>query len=445
MSNIYYAFGVWTPRQLTLWPLASTAAWAEGGSVRYVVAALTGEGAEGAAKRPTPPVNLALVIDASGSMAGDSLESAKAAALGVASRLRPVDRLSVVSFADDVVTHFEAVAPAEEAMSAIRAAVGALRTRGNTNLSEGWLTGSECVARAARDGDVNRVVLLSDGAANAGIVDPEQLAVHAAELAKRGVSTSCVGIGDGYVTAVLQAIAEHGGGRLHDAEVSGEIVDALMGELGEIEDLVARDVSVTLHVPATAKAEFVGSAPTQVGAGWLSVATGGLLARRPRTSVFPVTLPAAAVDTTLLFGLSARGVAMRGAPLEARPVEATITLVEGARNNKQARDETASMAVATAWHAEVVRRAAALNRKGERRQARRYVEKELSFIERYCAGVPQALPLLRELIVLKQNVEREWDERTRKEMELSACIAQGSRADYRPARASWSTRLNDGK
>ena len=420
-------------------------AWAEGSSVRYIVATLTGEAAEGAAKRPAPPVNLALVIDASGSMAGDKLESAKAAALGVAERLRPIDRLSIVSFADDVVTHFEAVAPAEEAMSGIRAGLAALRTRGNTNLSEGWLTGAECVARAARGGDLNRVILLSDGAANAGIVDPEQLSTHAAELAKRGVSTSCVGIGDGYETAVLQAIAEHGGGRLHDAEVGQEIVDGLMGELGEIENLVARDMSVTLHVPATARAEFVGSAPTQVGAGWLSVATGALQAARPRTCVFRVTLPGAPIDTTLLFGLSARGAALRGAPLEARPAEATITLVEGARNNKQARDGAASMAVATAWHAEIVRRTAALNRKGERRQARRYVEKELSYFERYCEGLPQALPLLREIIVLKQHAEREWDERTRKEMEITAYMAESNHADYRPARASWSSRLTSDK
>lgn len=419
-------------------------AWAEGSSVRYIVATLTGEAAEGAAKRPAPPVNLALVIDASGSMAGDKLESAKAAALGVAERLRPIDRLSIVSFADDVVTHFDAVAPAEEAMSGIRAGLAALRTRGNTNLSEGWFTGAECVARAAREGDLNRVILLSDGAANAGIVDPEQLSTHAAELAKRGVSTSCVGIGDGY-EILLRSIAEHGGGRLHDAEVGGEIVDGLMGELGEIENLVARDLSVTLHVPATARAEFVGSAPTQVGAGWLSVATGALQAARPRTCVFRITLPAAPVDTTLLFGLSARGAALRGAPLEARPAEATITLVEGARNNKQARDEAASMAVATAWHAEIVRRTAALNRKGERRQARRYVEKVLSFFERYCEGLPQALPLLREVIVLKQHAEREWDERTRKEMEISAYMAESNHADYRPSRASWSSRLNDGK
>ena len=99
------------------------------------------------------------------------------------------------------------------------------------------------------------------------------------------------------------------------------------------------------------------------------------------------------------------------------------------------------MAVVVAWHAEIVRTAARLNRMGERRQAHGYVERELQYFERYCAGLPQALPMLRELAVLKQNVGREWDERTRKEMEIAAYASSTNRADYRPAKASWSKRL----
>ena len=416
-------------------------AWAEGDSVRYIVATLAGKRPDAGAPPPAPPVNLAIVIDVSGSMSGDKLENAKRAALGVARRLRPTDRLSVVSFADDVIVHVEALAPAGEGLNGIRSAIEGLRTRGNTNLSDGWLTGAECVAKAVAEGTVNRVILLSDGAANAGIVEPEALASHAAELARRGIATSCVGISDDYVTAVLQAIAENSGGRLHDAEVGAEIVDALLGELGEIGDLVADAASVTLHTPATAKAAFVGSAPTQVGAGSLQVALGALTAGRPRTCVFRVTLPAAQVNETLVFGVSARATAPGGGALDAGLSEVAFTFVEGARNNRQVRDEAASMAVVVAWHAEIVRTAARLNRMGERRQAHGYVERELQYFERYCAGLPQALPMLRELAVLKQNVGREWDERTRKEMEIAAYASSTNRADYRPAKASWSKRL----
>ncbi|MGO9419293.1 hypothetical protein [Roseiarcus sp.] len=125
-----------------------------------------------------------------------------------------------------------------------------------------------------------------------------------------------------------------------------------------------------MHVPATAKADFVGSAPTQVATGALSVSLGTLVADRPRACVFRVTLPADKIDETLLFGVTARGNAPDGTALEPRPSEVAFTLVEGARNNRQPRDEKASMAVAASWHVEIVRASAQLNRAGERRQAR---------------------------------------------------------------------------
>jgi Ca-activated chloride channel homolog len=420
-------------------------AWSEGDSVRYIVATLEGVQSAASRKEPAPPVNLALVIDASSSMAGEKLEGAKKAALGVAKRLRDTDRLTIVSFAAEAIVHVEALALTAEARARVQVVVDGLTARGETNLSDGWLTGAECVARAIDEPSVNRVLLLSDGAANAGVVDSGQLALHATELAKRGVTTSCVGIGDGYETPVLQTIAEHGGGRLHDAEFSAEIVDVLMGELGEIGDLVARDLSVTLHVPATAKAALVGSAPIQVGVGSLIVSAGALLAGRPRACVFRVTLPAGRIDETLLFGVTARGTGLEGAALEARPAEVVFTFVEGARNNRQERDEAASMAVAIAWHAEIARTAARMNRAGERRQARSYVERELNYFERYCAGLPRARLLLKEIAMLKQNVDRNWDERTRKEMEILAHIRETNRTDYRAAKMSWSDRLNDGR
>jgi Ca-activated chloride channel family protein len=419
-------------------------AWAEGNSVRYVVASLEAALPKVGRKEPAPPVNLALVIDASGSMAGEKLESAKKAALGVAKQLRDTDRLSIVSFASEAIVHVEAARLTADARKGMRAAVRALTTRDETNLSDGWLTGAECVAKAVAGTGVNRVILLSDGAANAGMADPGQLACHASELAKRGIATSCVGIGNGYETSVLQAIAEYGGGRLHDAEFGGEIIEALMGELGEIGDLAARDVSLALHVPATARAALVGSAPAMVGAGSLSVYAGMLLVGKPRSFVFRITLPAGKIGDTLLFGVSARGTAPGGATLEAPLAEVIFTLVEGARNNRQPRDEAASMAVATAWHAQILQTAARMNRAGERRQARRYIERELQFFERYCAGLSQALLLLKEIALLKQNIDRDWDERTRKEMEVASYLRQTNRIDYRAPRSSWANRLNKG-
>jgi hypothetical protein len=84
-----------------------------------------------------------------------------------------------------------------------------------------------------------------------------------------------------------------------------------------------------------------------------------------------------------------------------------------------------------------------MNRGGERRHARRYVERELHFFARYRERLPGARELVKEIAVLKQNVDRNWDERTRKEMELGSYLAQSNRADYRGAKRGWADRMND--
>jgi Ca-activated chloride channel family protein len=416
-------------------------AWAEGDSVRYIVATVQAPATARKTDALAPPVNLALVIDASGSMAGGKLEHAKRAARGVATCLRDGDRLSLVSFAEDVVVHADAVSLSGETRPALLAAIDALVTRGMTNLSEGWLTGAEKVALATAEGTVNRVILLSDGQANQGMTDPDGLAFHAGELARRGIVTSTVGIGDDYQASVLQAIAEHGGGRLHDAERGEEIVEVLLGELGEIGDATAQNVTLTLSVPATARATLVGSAPVTVGAGSLAVFLGTLLAGRPREVVFKVTLPAGRPDDTLLFGLTARGLDPAGGELSALPAEVSFTFAEGARNTRQPRDVATAMAVVRGWQADILRTAARMNRDGAHRQVRAYVERELRYFERYCQGVPEAREALREVVLLARNADRAWDERTRKEMELTSYLAQNAKLDHRRMpRASWSAR-----
>ena len=103
----------------------------------------------------------------------------------------------------------------------------------------------------------------------------------------------------------------------------------------------------------------------------------------------------------------------------ADPRRVVFTLVEGARNNRHrsTRRRRCGRDSLAYGHRSNVR---PTNRAGERRQARRYLERELGHFERYCGGTPEALPLLKEIAALKQNSDRSWDERTRKEMELAA-------------------------
>ena len=124
---------------------------------------------EAAAERV--PLQLALVVDRSGSMAGPKLAYAKRCASWLAGRLRPADRLALVDY-DDRVRLLAPLAPVDHA--ALARAIDSIHARGSTNLSGGWLKGFEELQRGDAAA-VRKVLLLTDGLANQGITDPATL------------------------------------------------------------------------------------------------------------------------------------------------------------------------------------------------------------------------------------------------------------------------------
>ncbi len=201
---------------------------------------------------PTPrlSLNLALAIDTSGSMAGEKLHRAQEAASQVVRHLTAADRVAVVSYSDGV----RIVAPSTELTASAKTdllwRLSRMEAGGMTNLSGGWLTACQGVAKYQRgEEQVNRVLLLTDGLANVGITDPGELLEHARQLRLRGITTSTMGVGVDFNEELLEGMARHGGGRFQYVETAKHIPDCVGGELGELLQLAARNVAVEVGLP----------------------------------------------------------------------------------------------------------------------------------------------------------------------------------------------------
>ncbi len=405
-----------------------------GRSVRYLVVDLTAPPAFEGMRKVKPALNLALVIDASGSMAGAPLAAAKKAAAGIAESLSDNDYLSIVSFATDVITHLSSTPMNGLGRKQAVAAIRGMESRDSTNLSLGWLTGSECVAAIEQElaGSHNHVIVLSDGHANAGITDPMVLQHHADQLRMRGVLTSCVGIGNGYSPTQLQALADYGGGRLHDAEYPQEIIEVVFGEFQELQQTVVRDIAVRLSYPSSVVAENLSGFPAVVSSVSTLAQVGMLGAEGERAVIYRVMVPQGKANDVLSFNIDCSWVRTGGEEQVEGPTQsANLRFTQEAFNTFQQRDIPLSLRVATTWQAAVVREAVKLNRSGDLGALRKYLDHELKFFSEYCKGLPKGEKLVDELRAIRQAADRTWDERVRKNLHYSNYLTQQNRTDHR--------------
>lgn len=188
------------------------------------------------------PLRVAVALDRSGSMAGDKLETVKRAARYLVERLGDEDAVALVAYDQDVTLVSSLARPDVHALGP---AIDALQPGGMTNLSGGWLKGIEELGR--RDDGVRRVLLLTDGLANEGIVDPAQLIAIARSTADRGVTTTTIGVGDGFAEELLTDLADAGRGRGWFAESTEDIPAIFAQEFDDLVSIVAQNVSLELR------------------------------------------------------------------------------------------------------------------------------------------------------------------------------------------------------
>ena len=195
---------------------------------------------------PRRKLNLSLVIDRSGSMGGPPLFHALKAAQSVVEQLEPEDILSVVVYDDDVHT---VVAPVTVSNKPeIQAAINRVTVGGLTNLSGGWLQGCEYVKTELDSQKINRVLLLTDGIANVGIVDPTTLINSSAQKAEEGIITTTLGFNQGFNEDLLIGIARASQGNFYFIQSIDDATEVFSIELDSLRAVVGQNLKVTLEM-----------------------------------------------------------------------------------------------------------------------------------------------------------------------------------------------------
>ncbi|MCE2901380.1 MAG: vWA domain-containing protein [Gemmatimonas sp.] len=262
-----------------------------------VVRALLSIAGHAHARDMRPPIGLALVLDRSGSMSGERIDAARVAAARAVDRLHPDEVVSVVAF-DDHVQTVAAPRPRQQ-HHGLAAAVQAIDVRGSTNLSGGWLRGRQHMEQAlgllgSLPGSSRRVVLLTDGHANVGITEPATLIELARTARAMGITTTTVGIGEGYDDALLRAMADAGDGNAWYVEHPDQSHDVLAEALGNLLSVSAQGLTVTLSLGEAVSLFTVHSdwPVTSPSTGVFTFDLGDLYAAEPKPLLFELFVPA---------------------------------------------------------------------------------------------------------------------------------------------------------
>jgi Ca-activated chloride channel family protein len=378
--------------------------------------------------RERAPVNLAFVLDRSGSMSGGKLDLAKRAAHEAIERLDDRDRFSIVTYDD----HIDVVAESRQATAEARrdahARLSAIEPRGSTDLAGGWFRGCEQVALHLRPETIDRVLLLTDGLANVGITDHDELGRHAAELRARVVSTTTFGVGNDFDEALLQSMADAGGGHFYYIADARQIRDHIASEVGETLEVTARDAVLEVIAGEGIRVEPITPHPLLPRGDRWRVQLGDLVAEQAVEVVLRLSFP---------YGELGRETGVRlaidyatGAFGAARSDEVRLTWLyaDHATNDAQARDVEVDRAVARQFAARARQEAVRANKAGDFEAAKRVLEGTARRIRKYAArdatmrsliaelesethrfAMPMAAPLLKEAHFSSANLARSRD------------------------------------
>ena len=240
-----------------------------------------------------PPMDVALVIDTSGSMAGDKMRNARMAASSLVETLQNGDIVSLYAFSNQVMELAPPTQLRPDNRGGMMQAIARLEAGGGTAMYAGVEAGLARLSQAPSSHPVRRVVLISDGQANIGPSDPGSFGQLAARYSEFGAQVSAIGVGLDYDESTLGQLAVRSAGRLYHLEQPSQMASILEQEINLLSRTVATNAMIEV-VPAPGvfliEADTMGA---RLENGHLIVPLGSLYGGQQREVLFRARVPTA--------------------------------------------------------------------------------------------------------------------------------------------------------
>lgn len=193
-----------------------------------------------------PPLNLVIVVDCSGSMReGNRMDRVRRGLSMLVERLRTQDLVSIVKFSESAEVCLSACGKSNQ--TKLQKAIDSLEPTNSTNLHAGLMLGYATALEHFDSSRSNRVILLTDGIANVGQTDAEQIAEESAHYNKKGIDLSTIGVGFDFNQNLLRKLAQAGRGAVHFVDDQQDLSKCFVDEFDSLLLPAARNIKLKIE------------------------------------------------------------------------------------------------------------------------------------------------------------------------------------------------------
>ena len=240
---------------------------------------------------PEHHVDMMIVLDQSGSMRGQKIEYARQAVSNLLSSLSSQDRFAIIGYSDGVWRYTGLQNMTDINRDNVQSLIYSLGVGGNTNLGAGLQEGINTLLTSSRNGNVQKVILISDGLANRGIIEPHRLGNMASIAIEQEFAISTVGVGNDFNEQLMTTIADKGAGNYYYLANPQTFAQVFHKEFQDSKTVAARALEIRVPLPEGVSLVEASGYPITVTSNHAIVHPGDLLSGQTRKLFLTLQFP----------------------------------------------------------------------------------------------------------------------------------------------------------